>query len=133
MQRLRVALANLLWFVYAAIMSRRWRRAAHDVAGTQQAVLQRILTSNAASVFGQEHHFAGIASIEAYQHMVPLRSYEDFTLYIDRIAEGHPAILTVQHVRQFALTSGSTQASKLIPYTKALVNEFQEGLDPWVY
>ena len=133
MHRFRVVLANLLWFVYAAIMSRRWRRAAHDVAGTQRAVLRRILSTNAASEFGQEHHFTTISSMEEYQRAVPLRSYEQFAPYIERIAAGQRAVLTVQDVRQFALTSGSTQASKTIPYTRALVNEFQEGLDPWVY
>ena len=133
MQRFRATLANLLWFVYAAIRSRRWRRAARHVAAAQLAVLQRILSSNAASEFGREHHFAALASIEAYQRAVPIGSYEEFTPYIERIAEGHAAVLTGQRVRQFALTSGSTSASKLIPYTRALISEFQEGLDPWVY
>jgi GH3 auxin-responsive promoter len=130
---LRVSSANLLWFFYSASMSRKWKRATLDVANTQHAVLKRILSSNADSEFGREHHFAEIASVEEYQRLVPRRTYEEFRPYIDRIAEGHPVVLTSQPVRQFALTSGSTQASKLVPYTKALVSEFQEGIDPWVY
>jgi len=133
MQKFRVGSANLLWFLYSAGMSRKWKRATHNVAAIQHAVLKRIVSSNVDSEFGREHHFADFDSIEAYQHAVPLRSYEEFSPYIDRVAQGHPAVLTVQRVRQFALTSGSIQASKLIPYTQALVNEFQEGLDPWVY
>src|SRR5438552_10795837 len=130
---LRVSSANLLWFFYSASMSRKWKRATFDVADTQHTVLKRIISRNANSEFGQEHHFAEIASVEAYQRLVPIRTYEEVQPYIDRIAEGHPAVLTTQPVRQFALTSGSTQASKLVPYTKALVSEFQEGIDPWVY
>ena len=132
-QRFRVSLANLLWFLYSFGMSRRWKRATHDVSGTQAAVLKRILSENADSEFGREHHFAGVSSVELYQRAVPLRSYEEFQPYIERIADGQPQVLTAQRVLQFGLTSGSTQASKLIPYTKALVSEFQEGIDPWVY
>ncbi|HZT98923.1 MAG TPA: GH3 auxin-responsive promoter family protein [Ktedonobacteraceae bacterium] len=133
MQRFRVGAANLLWFLYSAGMTHKWKQATLDVADTQSAVFKRILSSNVDTEFGREHHFAEVVSIEAYQCLVPLRTYEEFQPYIDRIAEGHPGVLTLQTVRQFALTSGSTQASKLVPYTNALVSEFQEGIDPWVY
>ncbi|HKV58455.1 MAG TPA: GH3 auxin-responsive promoter family protein, partial [Ktedonobacteraceae bacterium] len=133
MYRLRVVFANLLWFCYSAYMSRKWKRAARDVAGTQHAVLQRIISDNRNCEFGREHHFSEITSVETYQQRVPLRTYEDFEPYIERIAQGSPAVLTEQPVQQFGITSGSTQAAKLVPYTKSLVNEFQEGIDPWVY
>jgi hypothetical protein len=103
------------------------------VAGTQAAVLQRILSANAGSTFGREHTFADATSIEAYQRAVPLCSYEEVQPYIEQIARGQPQVLTAQPVLQFGVTSGSTQASKLIPYTKALIDEFQQGIDPWVY
>ncbi len=133
MQRFRVGAANLLWFLYSAGMSRKWERATRDVSGTQQVVLKRIVSSNADAEFGREHHFTDIASVDAYQYRVPIRSYEDFTPYIERITEGRPQVLFSENILQFALTSGSTQASKLVPYTKALVSEFQEGIDPWIY
>ena len=132
MQRFSVGSANLLWFLYSAGMSRKWKHASRDVPGIQFAVLKRIISANVDSEFGREHHFADVDAIELYQHVVPVRSYEEFKPYIERIAEGHPKVLTSERVLQFALTSGSTQASKLIPYTKALVSEFQEGIDPWV-
>jgi hypothetical protein len=114
-------------------MSQKWQRATRDGAGTQYNTLKRILSRNLASDFGREHHFAEIASYNAYQQAVPVHSYEELKPYIEHIAQGHTNVLTSQPVQQFALTSGSTQASKLIPYTKALVSEFQEGIDPWVY
>src|SRR5947209_2794384 len=130
MQSFKVVTANLLWFLYSAYMSRKWQRASRDVAGMQLAVLKRLVSHNVDSEFGQEHHFSKIDSVEAYQRSVPIRSYEEFGPYIERIVEGHPEVLTLERVLQFGLTSGSTQASKLIPYTKALVSEFQEGIDP---
>ena len=133
MYRLRVGFANMLWFCYSAYMARRWKRSARDVAGAQNMVLQRILAGNRNCEFGREHHFREITSFETYQQRMPVRAYEDFEPYIERIANGSPEVLTAQPVQQFGLTSGSTQASKLVPYTKSLVNEFQEGIDPWVY
>src|SRR5205085_5125111 len=133
MQRFKIGAANLLWFLYSAYMSRKWKRATHDVSGTQLAVLKRIVSRNVDADFGREHHFAEIDSVEVYQRSVPIRSYEEFQPYIERVADGHPKVLTAEKVMQFGLTSGSTQASKLVPYTKALVSEFQEGIDPWVY
>ncbi len=133
MQRLRVQLANLLWFCYATIQARKWRRAASNVAATQAAVLQRILTANTDCAFAREHHFAAIDSPEAFQRALPLRSYEELQPYIQRMVEGEEHVLFSEPVQQFALTSGSTQASKFIPYTKTLIDEFQEGIDPWVY
>ncbi len=133
LESLRVSFANLLWFFYSAYMSRKWKRAARNVAGAQQRVLQRIIAANRHCEFGREHSFSEITSFETYQQRVPVRAYEDFEPYIERIADGTPAVLTAQPVRQFGLTSGSTQASKLVPYTQSLVNEFQAGIDPWVY
>ncbi|HLZ56134.1 MAG TPA: GH3 auxin-responsive promoter family protein [Ktedonosporobacter sp.] len=130
---MQVAFANLLWFCYSAYMSRKWKRAAYDVADAQLHVLQRILSVNRECEFGCEYHFSETATIESYQQHVPIRAYEDFEPYIERIAEGMPEVLTMERVQQFGLTSGSTQASKLVPYTKSLVNEFQTGIDPWVY
>lgn len=130
---MQVALANLLWFCYAAFMSRGWRCATRDVAGAQLHVLQRILSANRGCEFGREHCFSEISTIESYQQRVPVRVYEEFEQYIERIADGVPEVLTGERVRQFGLTSGSTQAAKLVPYTKSLVNEFQAGIDPWVY
>jgi hypothetical protein len=132
-QRVRESLANLLWFGYASIRAYRWKRATADVAGAQAAVLTNILAANAGSEFGRQHHFSDIHSVEAYQHALPSRSYEEIEPYIERIAAGYPEVLTSQRVLQFGLTSGSTKGSKLIPYTEELVSEFQEGIDPWVH
>jgi hypothetical protein len=132
-QRFRVCAANLLWLTYATARSRAWKRAARAVAATQAAVLQRNLAANADCEFGREHAFADVRSVEAYQHAVPIRSYEELQPYIERAVGGQPHILTSESILRFGLTSGSTQASKLIPYTRALVREFQEGIDPWVH
>src|SRR6185436_14290953 len=48
-------------------------------------------------------------------------------------AAGVPHVLTREHVVRFGLSGGSTAPSKLIPYTPALLEEFREGIDPFVW
>ncbi len=133
MQHLRVGAANLLWFAYATARAARWNRATHDVAGIQATLLRRLLAANAESEFGREHHFADISSVEEFQRLVPTHTYEHVQPYIARAAAGQQRVLTSQRITHFGLTSGSTQSAKLIPYTNALVKEFQEGIDPWIH
>src|SRR5262249_41685747 len=53
--------------------------------------------------------------------------------YIDRILQGEPQVLTSEPVTHFGVSSGTTCASKKIPYTASLLEEFQRGIDAWAY
>jgi len=125
--------ANLLWRANSAAGYRRWRAAANAVEAAQRDRLQRLISANANTEFGREHGFTSMSNVDDFRARVPIRTYEDFSPYIDSIAEGRPRVLTHEPVTHFAVTSGSTSASKLIPYTKSLVNEFRGGIDPWAH
>jgi hypothetical protein len=112
---------------------RRFQRAANRVEETQAAILRRYLQANRDTEFGRKYRFAGIASASQFQKNVPLTTYDDYGEYIRRIGEGEERILTTEPVRMFELSSGSTAASKLIPYTRTLKAEFQRGIGPWIY
>ncbi len=129
----RVIAANTVWFLYCAKRTRAWKIAIRDVEKTQAALLLRILSKNAGTAFGREHAFETIGSVEAFQGAVPTQSHEDLLPYIDRIANGAPNALTVEPVHRFGISSGSTRASKLIPYTPSLMTDFQAGIDPWIF
>lgn len=129
----KVLTANLLWFLYSAVRTRIWRRASKNVEATQAKILTKLRSRNVETDFGQKHSFGMIDSVSAFQKAVPIQSYEDVKPYIDRIADGVTKVLTVDPVQRFGVSSGSTSASKLVPYTAALITEFQEGIDPWMY
>ncbi len=131
--KIKVLTANLLWFLYSAVRTRIWRRASKNVEATQAKILKRLLSRNAETDFGQTHSFGKIDSVAAFQRAVPVQSYEDVQPYIDEIAAGAQNVLTADSVQRFGVSSGSTSASKLVPYTASLVSEFQEGIDPWMY
>jgi hypothetical protein len=125
-------LANSLWAASCAPELARFHRATRHVAAEQQAVLHRILHQNADTEFGREHGFASIRTTDDFQNRVPLRGYEQHQPWIDRTAEGIPNVLTRESVRLFEPTSGSSGATKLIPYTISLQHEFQRGINAWI-
>jgi GH3 auxin-responsive promoter len=124
--------ANALWLAGCLPEAGRFRRATARVRAEQQAVLQRVLRANATTEFGDLHAFASIADPREYQDRVPVRTFEDHQPWIARAAEGAQRLLTTEPVRLFEPTSGSTGASKLIPYTSSLRREFQRGIRTWV-
>lgn len=132
MNLIRCALANSLWFLSTLPEARRFHRALVCCEAAQHDVLREILLKNAASEFGRRYGFAAIRSSGEYQAAVPLAEYGDFETYISRIAAGEQGVLTAETVLLLEPTSGSSAASKLIPYTKGLKRQFQLGLAPWI-
>lgn len=99
----------------------------------QSELLLDIVRRNAHTEFGASHSFPKIDTVDAFQSAVPISSYEDLLPYIEKAAAGAKHVLTADDVQRFGLTSGSTHASKLIPYTQSLLSEFRSGIDPWVF
>ena len=104
-----------------------------DVGSLQRERLITILRNNTSCEYGEKYDFANIDSIASFQSKVPLTDYEDYKPYIEKIKQGKKNILTVEDVLLLELSSGSTSPSKLIPYTRALKEEFQKGIRPWLY
>ena len=104
-----------------------------DVKSVQHEKLFDILSKNKDTEFGRRYGFSAITSVDEYRRCVPLSSYEDYLEPIEKIGEGEKNVLTAGDVRLLELSSGSTSASKLIPYTDDLKEDFQRGLRAWIY
>ncbi|MDF2889939.1 MAG: hypothetical protein K0R80_306 [Clostridia bacterium] len=104
-----------------------------DASEVQRQLLLSLLHSNRNTLYGERYAFDKIKSIKEYQCSVPITTYEDYSWYIEEIKAGRKNILTEDEVMMLELSSGSTSASKYIPYTKTLKLQFQKGLKPWVY
>jgi len=121
--------------LWLALNRRRWHRfqAALDRPGeAQRQVLASILQRNTECAFGRRHGFSGIDSIEQFRNRVPLSEYEDYTDAIERIRSGDRGVLTTEPVTRLTPTSGSSGAVKLIPWTRSLQSQFNNGIGPWV-
>jgi hypothetical protein len=84
----------------------------------QENIFTSLLKTAATTEFGKEHEFEKIKSHEDYVKKVPLRNYEDFKSYIEKIKQGKQNILWKGLPIYFAKTSGTTSGVKYIPITK---------------
>lgn len=103
-----------------------------DIKSAQEELLLSMIRQAEHTEYGKAYGFAEITSAEDYQKKVPLTVYEDYLPYIEKIADGAQTILTGEHIIMLEPTSGSASASKYIPYTKTLKEQFQKGIKPWL-
>jgi hypothetical protein len=94
----------------------------------QQQRLLAILRANAGTCFGRAHAFDAIDSIADFQRRVPQSGWLDMAPWVERSKAGEHAVLTAEDPVHFERTSGSGARSKDIPYTPALLCEFQSAL-----
>jgi hypothetical protein len=125
-------LANTVWWASNLPAWLAYRNALSDPAAAQSGVLKSILHSSAPSAFGREHGFSRIDTYKDFCQLVPIRDYAQFEPWIDRIRQGEQHVLTTEKVNSLAATSGTTSGRKRIPYTRALQQQFNLAIAPWI-
>ena len=101
-------------------------------ADVQRQQLRRIVSANADTDFGRAHNFAEVESAEDYQRQVPIADWADLAPLTERMKAGEARVLTFEDAFHFERTSGSGAQSKDVPYTAALMQEFQRALVVWL-
>ena len=84
----------------------------------QQSIFNQLIKVGTKTVFGKDHDFANIRSHEDFVKKVPLRDYEAFRPYIEKIKQGTHNVLWKGQPIYFSKTSGTTSGVKYIPITK---------------
>ncbi len=102
---------------FAGYIYKQIRRGMETAVQDQQAIFQGLMKDAAKTEFGREHGFADIRSYEDFKKQVPLRDYEAFKPYIERIKQGKHNVLWKGQPIYFAKTSGTTSGIKYIPIT----------------
>ena len=103
---------------FATYIHRQIKKSMVNAVQDQQQLLQHLLKTAAGTQFGTEHDFKSIDSHEAYTQAVPVRDYERFREYIEKIKEGKHNVLWKGQPIYFAKTSGTTSGVKYIPITR---------------
>lgn len=103
---------------YASIVHSRVRKGMATAVADQQAILQYLLKNGARTVFGKDHNLQNVKTYEEFRAAVPIRDYEAFVPYINKIKEGEANVLWKGKPIYFAKTSGTTSGAKYIPITK---------------
>ena len=104
-----------------------------DPMSAQKEFLLNILYDNRDTVFGKEHKFSEIRTIEDFQEAVPVSNYESLTPYITRMLDGEDGVLVKDKVIFFGITSGTTNVPKFIPVTKKSRKQKSKVMDMWLY
>ncbi len=90
-----------------------------DPGKYQRELFSYLIQSGTGSSFGKEHRFDAIKDICEFQQNIPLRDYDAFEPYIERLRRGEDYVLWNSRVKWFAKSSGtSSSKSKFIPVTE---------------
>ena len=103
---------------FAIYIHKQIRKSAHTAVADQEKILQSLLKTASKTEFGKQHNFDRIKSHDDFVKNVPVRDYEDFKEYIEKIKQGKHNILWKGLPIYFAKTSGTTSGVKYIPITK---------------
>ncbi|MBO9565150.1 MAG: GH3 auxin-responsive promoter family protein [Niastella sp.] len=88
----------------------------------QENILKELLKTGRTTEFGKEHQFQNVSLYEEYIQAVPVRDYEQFKPYIEKIKEGRHNILWKGKPIYLAKTSGTTSGVKYIPISKESIS-----------
>jgi hypothetical protein len=103
--------------------TRELEAATRDVEGAQRARLLSIVGANADTVYGRDHGFADVESVDDFRERVPISTWDDYADLVERQVAGEDRVLTAERPIFYATTSGTTGRRKLIPVTSAYVAE----------
>jgi hypothetical protein len=102
---------------YARFVTNAVMRRAMDPVATQLGVLRQLVEFGGTTAFGREHKLHQVHDHTGLVQAVPLRDYEGFRPYIDRIIAGEKDVLWPGLPLYLCKTSGTTSGAKYIPIT----------------
>ena len=103
---------------FANYIYRQIKKEMHAAVSDQQSIFNHLIRVGSKTEFGKEHQFNAIKSYEDFAKHVPVRDYEAFRPYIDKVKSGKHNILWKGQPIYFAKTSGTTSGVKYIPISK---------------
>jgi len=109
---------SLLAKPFANFIHRQIKKSMANAIEDQQSIFNQLIKIGSKTQFGIEHQFRTIKLQEDFQKQVPIRDYEKFKVYIEKIKIGKHNVLWKGLPIYFAKTSGTTSGVKYIPITK---------------
>lgn len=102
---------------FAALIAQRVKHSAVNAVKIQEALFARLIREGRTTAFGIDHGFDHIKTHSQFSEAVPVREYENFKPYIERIKKGESNVLWRGKPVYFAKSSGTTSGVKYIPIT----------------
>jgi hypothetical protein len=111
-------LKSLLAKPFASYIHNQLKKGAETAVADQEGIFKNLIKSAKNTEFGKDHGFENIKSYDDFKKAVPIRDYEQFKGYIQKIKDGKHNVLWKGMPIYFAKTSGTTSGVKYIPITK---------------
>jgi hypothetical protein len=102
---------------FAGYIYKQIKKGMETAEEDQQSIFNQLIKVGIKTEFGKDHGFDQIKTHEDFIKQVPIRDYEQFKPYIEKIKEGKQNILWKGQPIYFAKTSGTTSGIKYIPIT----------------
>ncbi len=103
---------------FANYIHKQIKKGMETAVQDQQSIFNHLIKAAAKTEFGNEHQFESVKSYEDFVKLVPIRDYEAFKPYIEKIKLGKHNVLWKGQPIYFAKTSGTTSGVKYIPISK---------------
>jgi hypothetical protein len=104
-------------------MERAWR----DPLAVQDRTLRSLVKHARNTDWGREHGYAEIRGIADYQRRVPITTYLDVRLFIERAIGGEPDLLWPGRPSRYCKTSGTNAGDKYVPVTPEAYRSHRRG------
>jgi hypothetical protein len=109
---------SLLAKPFAKFVHKQIKKGMLTAVEDQKLIFQQLIKSASNTDFGKDHGFDKITSHADFVAQVPIRDYEQFKPYIEKVKSGKHNVLWKGLPIYFAKTSGTTSGVKYIPITK---------------
>ena len=85
---MKVKFKSYLAKPFAGYIYKQIKRSMSSALADQNNIFNSLIKTGLKTEFGKEHHFEKIKSHEDFVNNVPIRDYEDYKVYIDKLKEG---------------------------------------------
>ena len=82
---------------------------------TQEKILLQIMDENKDTEYGKKIGFKDVHSIEDFQRIVPLSTYDTYDNYVERMLDGEENLMMARKCKRYCSSSGSVGKPKVLP------------------
>ncbi|CAG5120943.1 unnamed protein product [Candidula unifasciata] len=101
--------------IYGELMKNKLEEATRNIKKAQTDFLMNQLQANLDTEYSREMKLDEVRSVKDFLRTHPLTTYSDYSKNISRMMSGEKKVLTSSSVDIFAVTSGTSGASNIIP------------------
>ena len=112
---------------YGGLVLKQWDNSVKHPDRFQNEIFDRLVLMGKDTAFGKDHNLEDVITYKDFCEAVPLRDYESFLPYIERIKAGEKDILFPGSPSYFAKSSGTTSSVKYIPVQKEFMKTYSKS------